>query len=41
MLLVIQKHGNSIGEDTIESIHLIKDFMICVGGQSSVTIYKT
>lgn len=38
LLYLSQKHSINIGEDTLESIRIVKDFLVQSGGQKAVEI---
>ena len=37
---ILEKHGNNIDEDTLESVGTVKDFLIWSGGQSVIEVQK-
>ena len=37
---VLEKHGNNIDEDTLESVRIVKDFLIQSGGQCRIELQK-
>ena len=36
----LKKHGNNIGEETLEYVRTVKDFLIQSGGQSRIELQK-
>ena len=36
----LEKHGDNIDEDTLESVRTVKDFLIQSGGQSGIEVQK-
>ena len=37
---ILEKHGNNIEEDTLESVRTVKDLLIQSGGQSGIEVQK-
>ena len=37
---ILEKHGNNIEEDTLESVRTVKDFLIQSGRQSGIEVQK-